>query len=289
MWICGLNSPVFSRAPMPELPDVACFAKYFEKYAMGRKIASAHVEDARIVRGLPAGKLEKELSGRSFISTRLHGKYLFAETDGKKWLITHFGMTGHFQYFENPEDDPKHDRMLIRFEAGGYLSYVNQRMLGWIGLTENPDELIELKGLGPSALDSRFGYGEFKRIFSGRKGAIKPALLNQKLIAGVGNVYSDEILFQARVHPGMKVSALSEEELKSIFDSVKEVLRTAVERNAEASKLPQKYLLRDRRKGAKCPVCANKLETLKLGGRTSYFCPDCQSEGSRRSREFVDI
>ena len=261
---------------MPELPDVAAFGKYFQKHAIGRKIASAKVHDPRIVRGLPAAELESALEGRKFLATRQHGKYLFAQTDRAGWLIMHFGMTGYLHYFEDPEDDPKYDRLLFRFEGGGFLSYVNQRMLGWVGLTENPGEFVERRGLGRSALDSGFGYREFRKIFSGRKGEIKSALMNQELIAGIGNVYSDEILFQSRIHPKRKVSGLSEKELKSIFDHIGEVLRTAVDRNADVSDFPQNYLLRDRRKGAKCPVCGIELKTAKVGGRTAYFCPHCQ-------------
>lgn len=264
---------------MPELPEVASFGKYFEKYAIGRKIASAEVKDARIVRGVPAGELEKDLAGQKFVSTRQHGKYLFAETGGIKWLVMHFGMTGCLKYFENPEDAPRYDRLLIRFAAGGFLSYVNSRMLGWVGLTENPDESIKQKGLGPAALDTRFDYAQFSRLFSGRNGRIKPALMNQRLIAGIGNIYSDEILFQARIHPKATVSALGGEELKKVFDKMKEVLRTAVDRNARFQDLPSGWLLRDRRKGAGCPACGNRLETEKVGGRTSCFCPKCQKDG----------
>ncbi len=167
---------------MPELPEVAASTKYFEKCALGLRIASAKVKDPRIVRGLTAGELEKELTGRTFISTRQHGKYFFAQTDGGTRLIAHFGMNGYLR---------------------------------------------------------------FKRIFSGKKGEIKPALMNQKLVAGIGNIYADEILFQARIHPKMKIAGLCERQLESLFNGSKGVLRTAVDSNGD------------------------------IGG-TSYFCPCCQ-------------
>lgn len=265
---------------MPELPDVAAYRKYFEKHALGPRIASARVRDARIVRGLSVRELEEQLTGKTFTATRQHGKYLFVQTDGGKWLIEHFGMTGYLWYSENPGEAPKYDRFQILFENGGSLSYVNARMLGWIGLTEDPDDLIQRRGLGPSALDIE--YGAFKSIFSGKKGEIKPALMNQKLVAGVGNVYSDEILFHARIHPRMKIDALTEKQLKAVFDSMREVLRTAVERNGAIQSLPQDYILRDRRKGAGCPVCGNSLQSVKVAGRSSYFCPHCQSLEDKR-------
>jgi formamidopyrimidine-DNA glycosylase len=268
----------FSRQEplMPELPEVANFRKYFETHALNLEIASVRVKDPRIVRGLSADELERALSGRRFISARQHGKYLFAATDRRRWFIMHFGMTGYIHYFESLEDDPKYDRLLIEFEKGGFLSYVNQRMLGGVGLVEDPDDFIEGKGLGPSALDSRLDYRRFRKIFSGLNGRVKPALMNQSLIAGIGNIYADEILFQSRIHPETKVGSLGKKDLKSIFDNLKQVLRTALDRNAEFANLPEQYLLRDRRKGAGCPICGTRLETVKVGGRTSYFCPKCQ-------------
>ncbi|MGC8491851.1 MAG: Fpg/Nei family DNA glycosylase [Syntrophobacteraceae bacterium] len=265
---------------MPELPDVAAYRKYFERHALDRRLASARVRDARIVRGLSARELEERLTGETFTATRQHGKYLFLQTDGGKWLIEHFGMTGYLWYSEDPGEAPKYDRFQLLFENGGGLSYVNARMLGWIGLTEDPDDLIQGRGLGPSALDIE--YGAFKNIFSGKKGEIKPALMNQKLVAGVGNIYSDEILFHARIHPRMKLDALSEKQLKAVFKSMREVLRTAVERDGDTESLPKDYILGDRRKGAHCPVCGNSLQSVKAAGRSAYFCPHCQPEEGKK-------
>jgi formamidopyrimidine-DNA glycosylase len=261
---------------MPELPEVASFRKYFEKTSLRKKIAFVRVKDSRIIREISPEELEKELTGHTFLSSRQHGKYMFAEMDNGKWLVLHFGMTGFLHYFENPEDDPVYDRLLIGFKNSGFLAYVNQRMLGWIGLTRDPGELIQQKGLGPPVLDNRFDFTLFKKNLSGRKGEIKSALMNQALVAGVGNIYSDEILFQARIHPKTKANVLSEDQLKTIFDKMKEVLRTAVDQEADTEKFPEDYLLRNRRKGAECPISGDMLETVKVSGRTAYFCPRCQ-------------
>jgi formamidopyrimidine-DNA glycosylase len=261
---------------MPELPEVACFRKYFEKTSLNRKIATARLKDMRIVRGMPPEMFEKGLIGQVFVSSRQHGKYMFAEMDGGKWLVLHFGMTGFLRYFEDPGEDPAYDRFLIGFRDGGFLAYVNQRMLGWIGLAGDPGEVIEQKGLGPAALDSRFDPAYFRKNLSGRKGEIKSALMDQKLTAGIGNLYSDEILFQARIHPKSKVDALNDEQLEAIFHSMKEVLRTAVDRDADIEMFPENYLLRNRKKGAECPISGDGIETVKVSGRTAYYCPGCQ-------------
>ncbi len=261
---------------MPEFPDVAFFRKYLEKHALKRSIQCVEVKHPRILRDVLAAELERELTGREFTATRQHGKYLFARIAEGEWLLMHFGMTGYLEYFEKPEDDPKYDRFLLGFSGGGFLAYVNQRMLGWIGLTGNPDDLIRSRGLGPSVLDPTFDYRAFRERLSGKKGEVKPTLMDQGVLAGIGNVYSDEILLQACIHPKTKVNELSERQLKSIYDTTKRVLLTAVEHDADPATFPAGYLLRDRRKGAKCPQCGAKLQTAKVGGRTACFCPSCQ-------------
>lgn len=262
---------------MPELPDVAHFRKYFREHAVGRKIACVRSANPKIVRGVSRQELES-LAGAEFISTRQHGKYLFCRLDRGVWLVMHFGMTGYLHYFEEPEQEPAYSRVLFGFEGGGMLAYVNQRMLGWIGLVEKPESVIEGRGLGPSVLDGEFDFETFKDRLEGRKGEIKAALMNQGIMAGIGNVYSDEILLQARIYPRTRANTLSKEQLRTLFARVKDVLKTAVERNADTSQFPENFLLRNRRKGAACPVCASKLQSMKVSGRTSVFCPKCQPQ-----------
>ncbi len=260
---------------MPEMPDVAAFRKYFETYALKRKIASAGVRNPKIVRGLTAKELEKELAGDRFLSSRQHGKYLFAELDSGRWLLMHFGMTGFLDAFDSPGSEPEYTRLSIAFEDGGFLAYVNARMLGWIGITGDPEEFIKSRDLGPSALDPSLDFESFKKRLPAR-GEIKPALMNQRIIAGIGNIYSDEILFHAGVHPKTKVGSISEERLRVVFEKMKEVLQTAIDLDADPARFPENHLLRGRRKGATCPVCGTRLETAKFSGRTAYFCPRCQ-------------
>lgn len=263
---------------MPELPEVASFRRFFDRHFLQRRIASAQARNPKIVRGVSARELEEALPGRSFPGSRQHGKYFFAQVENSPWVVMHFGMNGYLESFENPEEEPLYTRLLIEFEDGGFFAYVNQRMLGWVGLAADPDELIAEKGLGPDALSGNIRLEEFREKFAGRRGDIKPALMDQSIIAGIGNIYSDEILFQARIHPRKKVHDLGPQQIELIFEKSKSVLRTAVDRNADTSAFPENFLLRDRRKGALCPVCGNKLRTAKVSGRTAYFCPRCQSE-----------
>ncbi|MEM5785794.1 MAG: DNA-formamidopyrimidine glycosylase family protein [Syntrophobacteraceae bacterium] len=268
---------------MPELPDVAAFRKYFDKHALKKQVSLVRVRNPKIIRENSPEELEEGLAGHEFVSTTQYGKYLFARLDGSKWFVMHFGMTGYLERFEKENEEPAYTRLLIGFKDGSFLAYVNRRMLGWIGLIPDPDELIKRKGLGPSALDPGFDFEAFKSRLSGRKGEIKPVLMNQGIAAGIGNVYSDEILLQAGVDPRTGVMSLREEQLRAIFDSMKEVLATAVSLEAETVRFPDNYLLRDRRKGAKCPLCGGKLDTARIGGRTAFFCGHCQAFSGGRT------
>ncbi len=261
---------------MPELPEVASFRSYFERNALGRKIGFARVTEPRIVRGTTPEKIEREHAGSVFVSIRQHGKYLFAELDTGRWLVLHFGMTGFLEYGLDRKAPPAYTRFLVGFRGGGVLAYVNQRMLGWVGLAASPEEVVAGKRLGPSALDPGLDLAVFRQRLSGRKGEIKPVLMNQAVVAGIGNIYSDEILFQAGIHPRAKVSGLDDERIAAVFHRMKEVLRMAVERDADIGKLPAQFLLPHRRKDAACPACGARWARETVGGRTAYFCPKCQ-------------
>jgi formamidopyrimidine-DNA glycosylase len=263
---------------MPELPEVASFRKYFEKTALDKQIAFAQVKNPRILRGVSAADLEGQLSGNRFKSTRQHGKYLFAELHAGNWLVMHFGMTGFLEYIENNAAEPAYTRFLIGFAQGGALAYVNPRMLGWIGVCRRPEEVIKARRLGPSALASRLGFEAFRERMSGKKSSIKSALMDQSTLAGIGNIYADEILFHAKIHPETKVHVLDESQLKDIFAKMRKILSTAVKLDADYAGFPKHYLLPNRGKKGACPVCGAKWETVKIGGRTAYFCPRCQKK-----------
>jgi formamidopyrimidine-DNA glycosylase len=263
---------------MPELPEVASFRKYFERTALDRQIAFALVKNPRILRGISQADFERQLSGSRFRSASQHGKYLFGGLATGKWLVMHFGMTGFLEYIENGCREPAYSRLLIGFRNGGTLAYVNPRMLGWVGICGSIEEIIDAKKLGPSALDSGLDFEVFSKRLSGKKSPVKSALMDQSTVAGIGNIYSDEILFQAGIHPAIRVNSLDGSQLKEIFVQMREVLGTAVKHGADLSRFPQNYLLPNRSKKGACPVCGTKWETMKLGGRTAYFCPKCQKK-----------
>jgi formamidopyrimidine-DNA glycosylase len=117
---------------------------------------------------------------------------------------------------------------------------------------------------------------EFVSVFRNKNTQAKPALTDQSLISGIGNIYADEILFQAGIHPRKKVSELSDDELVHVYEVMRHVLQTAVAAGADISKLPADFLLPHRKEGNNCPRCKGPLETIKISGRTTFFCPSCQ-------------
>ncbi|MGD8742828.1 MAG: DNA-formamidopyrimidine glycosylase family protein [Granulosicoccaceae bacterium] len=259
---------------MPELPDVEVFKKYLDATALHQRIAHVHVESpALLVDTTPQG-LGRALKHKSLQSTRRHGKYLFIALNGSGWLVLHFGMTGKLKYFQSREDTPDYTGLLITFENGFHLAYIAPRKLGMIALVESPGSLIRDRHLGPDALE--LSKKEFIELASRHRGMVKPWLMNQAIIAGTGNIYSDEILFQAGIHPRRALSELDNGSLKQLYKSMRTVLESAIKARAQPDQMPSTFLLHYRKKGGRCPDCDALLANLKAAGRTAWFCPRCQ-------------
>lgn len=265
---------------MPELPDVETFRRYLDAHALHKRIAGVHVAADRVLRDLSPGQLERHLEGREISSTRRHGKHLLAVLDDGTCLTLHFGMTGHLQVFADGEADPRHDRVRLDFEDGSHLAFVDQRMFGEVGWAGNADAFVAAEDLGPDAMS--LDQVAFCKLLAGRRGRIKTALTDQTLLAGLGNIYSDEILFQAGIHPKTPVESLKAEDLATLYRTMHAVLRTCIDEGAGygdlAGRLPAGYLLPHRKEGASCPRCGGTIRSLKMSGRTAYYCPTCQPE-----------
>jgi formamidopyrimidine-DNA glycosylase len=223
----------------------------------------------------PANAFETEfVEGKRFESTRRHGKHLFVGLDGAGWLTVHFGMTGSFVYFKENAQGPAHDRIVFELDNGYKLAYVNPRLFGRVGLTGNIEAFLRARELGPDACT--IPVADFVQRVGSKRSAVKSALMDQSLIAGIGNIYSDEILFQAGIHPKRSTGDLSEREVREIHKALRKVLGKAIEKHADPRKLPRSYLLPHREEGARCPGCSGVVEKVKVSGRSGYCCPTCQ-------------
>ena len=218
--------------------------------------------------------LKKELVGNSFVDTFRHGKFLFIKLKKGKSLMLHFGMTGDLLYYTPDKQAPVPYVLLFEFANENNLDFSDWRRFGRIALVDNVEKFIEKRGYGKDAM--LIGKQEFLRLVGKRKTSIKAVLLNQKILAGVGNEFADEILFQSRVHPASTVMALSQQQLSKIYDVMQRVLRDAVKANADRDKLKKYFFLNNRKAGLSCVRCGNETEFETVGGRSSYFCPNCQ-------------
>ncbi len=265
---------------MPELPDVAGFKSYIDATALHQPIARTSIKDDRILKGVSRQSLSARLKGKAIGGIRRHGKFLFAmlEDDASAALVMHFGMTGQPAYFEG-DDLPEYTTVVLEFKGGGRLAYICKRMLGRISWADDVDAFIEAEDLGPDALDEQLDWSRFSDLLADRRGAIKSTLMSQSTVAGVGNVYADEICFQARVDPATPVKKMPDKMLKRVYRQMRRVLRMAADRGGKIADYPRTWLLSARERGQDtCPRCDAKLKTKKLSGRTTHFCPDCQEK-----------
>jgi formamidopyrimidine-DNA glycosylase len=268
-------------AVMPELPDVEGFKEVLVKSALRQTIDRVAVNDARILAGRPAPTFAARLRGAKLMAARRHGKYLMARVDRGGWLILHFGMNGALYFVRTLDEEPPFTRVRFDFANDGSLAYTNKRMIGHVGLVEDAADFVAQEKLGPDALDPQFELLAFKKAVAGIRRNVKSVLMDQQIIAGIGNIFSDEILFQARVNPLARTDELSATELERLFLEMRKVLNTAIAHGAGAEqfveRMPKGALLPERKKGGRCPRCRSPLKTFKLGGRTAYCCPQCQN------------
>lgn len=258
---------------MPELPDVEGFRRYWSRHMTGRRVSRVEVPAPAIVRNRSARAFAHALSGRRFERPDRHGKWMIAATGGPA-LLLHFGMTGGLRWSgRGGEARHRHDRVVF-VTAGGEMRYRNMRMLGGAWLARDERELERIVGpLGPDA--AHLAAGELDRLLEGRRGGAKATLMNQRLVAGIGNELSDEILWRARVHPARSLRALSPRKRERVAEATVAVLAASSRRG----RIPREpgWLEEQRgRRDARCPRCGRELRRSRIAGRTSYWCPGCQ-------------
>ena len=277
---------------MPELPDVETMRRYLEATSLHEEIEQVSFDSAGYLLGEDPGphrdaarQLKDAVRGRAFKEASRHGKWMFVGlSDGvPPTLGLHFGMTGGLKYFRDMVDDPAYDRVRFDFANGYHLAYVSMRKLGAVRLIEDVDRFIERKELGPDALSAELDLGAFRRLLTGRRAMVKALFLDQHVLAGLGNVYADEILYQAGIHPRTKANELDEEDVRALYEEMHDVLETAIKREARPSQFPDAYLTVQRHEDGVCPRCGAELEHVKVSSRTAYYCPHCQERPSGHS------
>ncbi|HKK74589.1 MAG TPA: DNA-formamidopyrimidine glycosylase family protein [Saprospiraceae bacterium] len=258
---------------MPELPEVNTFKRYFDESALHQKIARTTVFDDKIIRNMSGTAFEQLTQGRTFTGSYRRGKYLFARLDNGHDVLLHFGMTGDLNYYADEVDRSKYERFVFQFDNDFKLGFDCPRKFARILYLEDREAYIEEIKLGPDVLE--LSEEDFLVLTKKKKGSIKGFLLNQKYLAGMGNLYADEVCYQTKVHPASVVSAIPTKKRKAIYAKMQEVIRYAVDRNAYYKDYPEDWLWQWRDADAKAPD-GSSVEIEKIGGRTTYSFPGWQ-------------
>jgi len=261
---------------MPELPDVEVFKRYFDATSLDQSIEQIEVKEERLLEDTSPRRMREDPVGKSFESTLRHGKNLFAKLDSNLWLLLHFGMSGFLKYYKNPDEASEHPRVIFHFDNGYKLAYDNMRMFGKVSLLEDVGTYLQEQELGPDALSLK--QDDFKEMLNNKRGMIKSALMDQSFIAGLGNIYVDELLFQAGVHPKSQTTALDEQTAEKVYNNMNMVLQTAINHNVNVEQFPDNYLINRRTPDIDCPVCGGKIRKAKVSSRSTYFCENHQQK-----------
>jgi formamidopyrimidine-DNA glycosylase len=248
------------------------FRRELARSLPGRRVRRVEVRDAGVLRNTTPRALSRNLVGRRFKEPRRHGKWLILPTDDPV-LLVHSGMTGHPYYASPGDDDMGFERLVITLDRGE-LRYADLRKLRGVWLAADGDAAASVMGKqGPDALG--LDLPGFRQALRGRRGRLKPTLMDQSVIAGLGNLLVDEICWQARQHPSRPVASLDEDELRRLHATMKRVLRTSV-RHARVPGLPRWLTGARDEPDPSCPRCGTRLSRRRIGGRTSTWCPHCQ-------------
>jgi formamidopyrimidine-DNA glycosylase len=258
---------------VPELPEVEVKRKLIDATSLGKKIEKVDALKSRVLKNVTPATLDRGLRGAKFVSTRRRAKFILVSTDKGGTLLMHFGMTGDAVSAGKCADAAKYWKVAFRFSGGSTLYYSDPRMFGRIALYDTQDEkkIPDVADLGPEPLDRAFTYKIFQGIARSHNTTIHQLLMDQSLIAGIGNIFSDEITYQAGVLPWRRTSDLSDAELRMIYDKTRWTLRKAVDLDADLDRKPGVFLIPHRGKGGECPH-GHPLKSMTIGGRTSWFC-----------------
>ena len=212
---------------MPELPDVETVARSLRRWITGRRITKVHLLTPSTIRTPPPRQFAHHLTGRLVVAIGRRGKYLLIRLRPAGTLVTHLRMTGDFRMVRRSTPLHPHTRVIIRF-GRLELRFVDQRRFGHMDLVKAEENFGPLKRLGVEPLERAFTLLQWRELLAGRRGTIKGLLLRQDLIAGIGNIYSDEILWQARIHPARPSHRLQPGEIRRLHGTIRRVLQRAV-------------------------------------------------------------
>jgi formamidopyrimidine-DNA glycosylase len=295
---------------MPELPEVETVCRQLGAEVEGRRIGQLEVRDARWCRPVPPRKLEAAVEGATIEGLGRRGKYLLLGLDGARTLVMHLRMTGNLVLVEGEEKlDPSEGRRLYEAERstserhlrarftlddGRQLWFTDPRRFGEAFLIDDADLDARFVKLGVEPLSEEFTPEALGRMAAGRTAPLKSFLLDQSGVAGVGNIYADEALFRARLHPLSPAGSMKSEHLEALRDAIVAALEAGIDGGGasiddyrdgrgEKGTMQDEFLVHTR-EGEPCPRCDGTIVRIVVSGRSTYYCPECQVRLRRRPK-----
>jgi formamidopyrimidine-DNA glycosylase len=279
---------------MPELPEVETVRRRLEPVLTGRRFDRVEITDPRLVRPYEPDEVAAELQGERVASVERRGKYLIVRFETDRVLLIHLRMTGSLRHSTNGLDDDPHRRALVRLDDGSDVAYRDVRRFGtWLLL--EPGELAAYLAprLGEEPLEPPFTAARLGQLLAKRRAPVKAALLDQRTLAGMGNIYVDEALWRARIHPLRPAESLERDELRRLHRAIRTSLEHGLARQGSTLR---DYRLPDGgsgsmqnefkvygRGGEPCDRCGTPISKIRVAGRGTWFCPTCQPQAAGSS------
>ena len=293
---------------MPELPEVETTIKDLKRKILNRQIKDVWFDAPLLIKKPKPQEFVSKIKGLKIKGIRRRGKNILLDLTGEKTLLIHQKLTGHLLYGKWEVQKIGKGKFIVKplikgpleEEVNNYIHLIFYLDNGWqlalsdlrkfakvvFGRKEVIENLEELKKLGPEPLAPDFTFENYKEIIKKQSRKIKQVLMDQEIISGIGNIYSDEILWEAKVHPFKPAKKVKEEELRAIYQAMKKILKEAIEKRGTSTsdfrdpsgekgfytEIRRVY----QREGEKCSRCKNLIKRVKIGGRSAHFCPYCQ-------------
>jgi formamidopyrimidine-DNA glycosylase len=291
------GNSIYNTGAMPELPEVETVARGLRAALVGCSIAGVEIQWERSIVLTESRSSQdiavpdpiafaRRLEGQTVADVGRRGKWIVIALDSSDTLLVHLRMTGQLLLDSGACPDDRHTRVLFLLDDGQWLRFSDTRKFGRMVLTANPDDV--LGNLGPEPLADDFTAAGLEELLAQRRGRIKPLLLDQRFLAGLGNIYASEALWRASVHPLRRADSLSPAEVERLHEGIRSVLRAAIAEGGttladaayqQANGKPGEFsnqLAVYGREGEPCPRCSAAIERIKVGQRSTYLCPRCQ-------------
>jgi len=275
---------------MPELPEVEVICRGLRSFLLGRTVTAVHCSGKRLRHPVPMQAMQREIVNQTITAVDRRAKFLQISLAGGDMLIIHLGMTGNLGIFPPSATLAKHDHVLWSLNDGNELRYNDSRRFGSIRFlsaeeVSSREETI-FKTTGPEPFSNAFSAEYLEQLAKGKGLAVKLFIMTNQTVAGIGNIYANESLFAAGIRPARKIQTLTCKEWVRLVSEIRNILHQAIEcggstisdflnASRERGYFQMNFKVYDR-EGKACHLCSAKIEKQKLGGRSSYFCPQCQ-------------